>query len=40
MRFFYDFAEVGGKVPMIEFLDGLTPRERAKVLPPSGNSWS
>ncbi len=31
MRFTYDFAEVRGKVPMIEFLEGLSVRERAKV---------
>ena len=31
MRFAYDFAEVNGKVPMIEFLDGLTIGERAKI---------
>jgi phage-related protein len=31
MRFTYDFAEVEGKVPMIEFLEGLSVRERAKV---------
>ncbi len=27
----YDFAQVDGKTPMIEFLDSLTVRERAKV---------
>ncbi|MEI6208905.1 MAG: hypothetical protein WCP20_19180 [Desulfuromonadales bacterium] len=27
----YDFAKVGDKVPMIEFLDSLNIRERAKV---------
>ena len=32
MRFTYDFAEINRKVPMIEFLDALTVRERAKVL--------
>lgn len=31
MRFTYDFAEVKGKVPMIEFLDGLSIKERAKI---------
>lgn len=31
MRFTYEFAEIDGKVPMIEFLDGLSTRERAKV---------
>ncbi|MBM4338080.1 MAG: type II toxin-antitoxin system RelE/ParE family toxin [Deltaproteobacteria bacterium] len=31
MRFTYDFAEVKGKVPMIEFLDSLPIKERAKV---------
>lgn len=31
MRFAYNFAQVNGKVPMIEFLDGLSIRERAKV---------
>lgn len=31
MRFVYDFAEVKGKVPMIEFLDGLAAGERAKI---------
>ena len=31
MRFVYDFAEVKGKVPMIEFLDSLAVKERAKV---------
>jgi len=28
----YDFAKVGDKVPMIEFLESLNVRERAKVL--------
>jgi len=32
MSFTYDFAEIDGKVPMIEFLDGLSVRERAKIL--------
>jgi phage-related protein len=31
MRFTYDFADVNGKVPMIEFLDSLAVKERAKV---------
>jgi hypothetical protein len=31
MKFAYDFAEINGKVPMINFLDGLAVRERAKV---------
>ena len=31
MRFTYEFAEVTGKIPMIEFLEGLSMRERAKV---------
>ena len=31
MRFTYDFAEVNGKVPMVEFLEGLAVKERAKV---------
>ena len=31
MRYTYDFADVHGKVPMIEFLDGLSVRERARV---------
>jgi phage-related protein len=31
MGFTYDFAEVDGKVPMIEFLDGLSVRGRAKI---------
>ena len=31
MRFTYDFAEVKGKVPMIEFLGDLSIKERAKV---------
>ena len=32
MIFTYDFAEIDGKVPMIELLDGLSIRERAKML--------
>ncbi|MBI3752436.1 MAG: type II toxin-antitoxin system RelE/ParE family toxin, partial [Deltaproteobacteria bacterium] len=31
MKFTYDFAEVNGKVPMIEFLDSLSAKERAKI---------
>jgi phage-related protein len=31
VRFTYDFAEVKGKVPMIEFLEDLSIKERAKV---------
>ncbi|MDL1969666.1 MAG: type II toxin-antitoxin system RelE/ParE family toxin [Candidatus Desulfofervidaceae bacterium] len=31
MDFTYDFAEVNGKVPMIEFLNSLTIKERAKI---------
>lgn len=31
MKFTYDFAEVNGKVPMIEFLDSLSIKERAKI---------
>lgn len=31
MGFSYDFAEIDGKAPMIEFLDGLSVRERAKI---------
>ena len=31
MRFTYEFAEVNEKVPMIEFLDELSIKERAKV---------
>ena len=32
LPFTYDFAKIGGKVPMIEFLDFLNVRERAKIL--------
>ncbi len=32
MSFTYDFAEIDGKAPMIEFLEGLSLRERAKML--------
>ena len=31
MNFTYDFAEINGKVPMIDFLDSLTIKERAKI---------
>jgi len=31
MKYSYDFAEVNGKVPMIEFLDTLSSKERAKI---------
>ena len=31
MKFTYDFAEINGRVPMIEFLDGLSLKERAKI---------
>ena len=31
MKFTYDFAEVNDKVPMIEFLDSLSVKERAKI---------
>ena len=31
MNFIYDFAEVDGKIPMIEFLDELSIKERAKI---------
>ena len=31
MKYSYDFAVIEGKIPMIEFLDGLSVRERAKV---------
>jgi phage-related protein len=31
MKFTYDFAEINGKVPMIEFLDSLSIKERAKI---------
>ena len=30
-KFTYDFAEINGKVPMIEFLDNLSIKERAKI---------
>ncbi|MEK7307882.1 MAG: type II toxin-antitoxin system RelE/ParE family toxin [Nitrospirota bacterium] len=31
MKFTYDFAEIKGKVPMIEFLESLSVKERAKI---------
>jgi len=31
MKFAYDFAEISGKVPMMEFLDILFIKERAKI---------
>jgi len=31
MDFSYDFAKIGDKVPMIEFLEGLSIKERAKI---------
>ncbi len=31
MKFTYDFAEINGKVAMIEFLDRLSTKERAKI---------
>ncbi len=31
MKFTYDFAEINDKVPMIEFLDSLSIKERAKI---------
>lgn len=31
MNFTYDFAEINGKVPMIEFLESLSIKERAKI---------
>ncbi|MCL5978208.1 MAG: type II toxin-antitoxin system RelE/ParE family toxin [Nitrospirae bacterium] len=31
MKFSYDFAEINGKAPMIEFLDSLSIKERAKI---------
>lgn len=31
MKFTYDFAVIDGKVPMIEFLDSLSIKERAKI---------
>lgn len=31
MKFTYDFADVNGKIPLIEFLDTLSVKERAKI---------
>ncbi|TAN45826.1 MAG: type II toxin-antitoxin system RelE/ParE family toxin [Nitrospirae bacterium] len=31
MKFSYDFAEIKGKSHMIEFLEGLSVKERAKI---------
>ncbi|MDQ7838991.1 MAG: type II toxin-antitoxin system RelE/ParE family toxin [Thermodesulfobacteriota bacterium] len=31
MNFTYDFAEINGKSPMIEFLESLSLKERAKI---------
>ncbi|MBU1486796.1 type II toxin-antitoxin system RelE/ParE family toxin [bacterium] len=31
MRFTYDFAKISGRVPMIEFLESLSLKERAKI---------
>jgi phage-related protein len=31
MDFTYDFVEISGKVPMIEFLESLSIKERAKI---------
>lgn len=31
MKFAYDFAEINDKVPMIEFLESLSIKERAKI---------
>lgn len=31
MEYTFDFAEVNSKVPMIEFLDSLSIKERAKI---------
>ncbi len=31
MRYSYDFAKISGRVPMIEFLDSLSIKERAKI---------
>lgn len=31
MKFTYNFAEINGKAPMIEFLDSLSIKERAKI---------
>ena len=31
MNFTYDFAKIDGKIPIVEFLDELTIKERAKI---------
>src|SRR3990170_2173769 len=31
MKFTYDFVEINGKVPMIDFLDSLSIKERSKI---------
>lgn len=31
MKFSYDFAEINSKVPMIELLESLSVKERAKI---------
>ncbi|MFH1860326.1 MAG: type II toxin-antitoxin system RelE/ParE family toxin [bacterium] len=31
MNFTYDFAEINGKVPMIEFMESLSLKESAKI---------
>lgn len=31
MKYIYDFAEVNSKVPMTDFLDSLSIKERAKI---------
>jgi phage-related protein len=31
MKFTYDFAEINGKVPMVDFLNSLSAKERAKI---------
>ena len=31
MPFTYDFIEIDGRVPMVDFLDSLTVKERAKI---------
>ena len=31
MKYAYDFAEINGKFPMVEFLDSLSIKERAKI---------
>jgi phage-related protein len=32
MNFTYDFAQVNNRVPMIEFLESLSVKERAKII--------